>query len=90
MSTIAETKKRSKKTKRLGPVRVIRPEQYEGFDVNSKLECIQALIPLGLMHIQELLEDEVRALAGIKYKRKAGWATASLQNSSCPIREGRR
>ena len=71
MSSIAKTTKRSKKTRRLGPVRVIRPEQYEVFDVNSKLECIQALIPLGLMRIQELLEDEVCALAGARYERKA-------------------
>jgi putative transposase len=71
MSSIAKTTKRSKKTRRLGPVRVIRPEQYEAFDVNSKLECIQALIPLGLMRIQELLEDEVCALAGARYERKA-------------------
>jgi len=36
MSSIAETKRRSKKTTRLGPVRVIRPEQYAAFDVNSR------------------------------------------------------
>ncbi len=71
MSNIAEIKRRSKKAKRLGPVRVIRAEQYADFDVNSKVECIQALIPLGLMRIQELLEDEVCALAGARYKRKA-------------------
>ena len=49
MNSIAKTKRRSKKTTRVGPVRVIRPEQYAGFAVNSKLECIQALIPLDLM-----------------------------------------
>jgi len=71
MSSIAEIKRRSKKAKRLGPVRVIRAEQYADFDVNSKVECIQALIPLGLMRIHELLEDEVCALAGARYERKA-------------------
>jgi len=71
MSSIAKTTTRSKKTKRLGPVRVLRPEQYVDFDVETKVECIQALIPLGLMRIHELLEDEVRALAGSKYTRKA-------------------
>ena len=71
MESIPESRPRSKKTKRLGPVRVIRPEQYEGFDVDSKLECIHALIPLGLMRIQELLEDEVGALAGARYARKS-------------------
>ncbi len=59
MASIPQARPRSKKTKRLGPVRVIRPEQYEAFDVNSKVACIQALIPLGLLRIQELLEEEV-------------------------------
>ena len=70
MSSIAKATTRSKKTKRLGPVQVLRPEQYDGFDVETKVECIQALIPLGLMRIQELLEDEVRTLAGARYERK--------------------
>ena len=71
MSSLTETTKRSKKTKRLGPVRVMRPEQYDAFDVNSKLECIRALIPLGLMRLHELLEEEVCTLAGRRYARKA-------------------
>ena len=29
MSSIAKSKKRSKKSRRLGPVQVLRPEQYE-------------------------------------------------------------
>ncbi len=70
MSSIAKATKRSKKTKRLGPVQILRPEQYAGFDVETKVECIQALIPLGLMRIQELLEDEVQTLAGARYERK--------------------
>ena len=74
MTSIPESRprsKRSKKTKRLGPVRVIRPEQYEAFDVDGKLACIRALIPLGLMRIQELLEEEVCTLAGARYARKS-------------------
>ncbi len=38
--------------------------------MDSKLECIRALIPLGLMHLHELLEEEVCALAGVRYARK--------------------
>ena len=64
MKSITETTKRSKKTRRLGPVRVLRPDQYEAFDVDSKLECIRALIPLGLMHVQEVLEEEVYRWVG--------------------------
>jgi transposase-like protein len=82
MSSIAKTTKRSKKTKRLGPVQVLRPEEYVDFDVETKVECIQALIPLGLMRIQELLEDEVRALAGIKYKRKAASGLSGYRHGS--------
>lgn len=70
MSSIAKTQKRSKKTNRLGPVQVLRPDQYEAFDVDSKVECIRALIPLGLMHVQEVLEEEVCTLAGARYARK--------------------
>ena len=44
-------------------MRVLRPEQYETFDVKSKQERIRTLLPLGLMRIQELLE-EVCTLAG--------------------------
>ena len=71
MSSIAKTTTRSKKTKRLGPVQVIRPDQYEAFDVDSKLECIRALIPLGLMHVQEVLEEEVYQWAGARYAPKS-------------------
>lgn len=70
MSSIAKSHKRSKKMKRLGSVQVIQPDQYKDFDVDSKMECIRALIPLGLMHVQEALEEEVCTLAGARYARK--------------------
>ncbi|UCG65110.1 MAG: hypothetical protein JSW12_21340 [Deltaproteobacteria bacterium] len=37
--------------------------------MDLKLQLIQELIPLGLMHIGEVLTQEVRALAGDRYKR---------------------
>jgi hypothetical protein len=40
-------------------MQIFRPEQYEGFDVETKMECIRALIPLGLVHVQALGEEEV-------------------------------
>ena len=84
MSSIAKATKRSKKTKRLGSVQVLRPEEYAGFDVETKVECIQALIPLGLMRIHELLEAEVRALAGSKYTRKAASGRPGYRHGSNP------
>ena len=34
------------------------------------MELIRSLVPLGLMHVQELLDQEVRALASERYARK--------------------
>ena len=70
MRSITNPRNRSKKTKRLGPASELGAKDYEAFAVDSKLECIRALIPLGLMHLHELLEEEVCALAGIRYARK--------------------
>ncbi len=36
----------------------------------TKVECIRALIPLGLLHVHALLEEEVCTLAGARYARK--------------------
>jgi putative transposase len=71
MRSIAKTPNRSKKTRRLGSVKVLRPEEYEAFAVDTKVECIRALIPLGLLHVQALLEEEVCTLAGARYARKS-------------------
>ena len=38
--------------------------------VDAKVELIRSLVPLGLMHIEELLDEEVTALAGERYARK--------------------
>ena len=37
--------------------------------VDVKAELIQTLIPIGLWHVKELLEEEVRQIAGERYKR---------------------
>jgi len=37
--------------------------------MDVKLQLIQELIPLGLMHVAEVLTEEVEALAGDRYKR---------------------
>jgi putative transposase len=38
-------------------------------DIDVKAELIQMLIPIGLLHVKKLLEEEVRQLAGERYKR---------------------
>ncbi len=46
-------------------------EGYGELEVDSKVEMIRALVPLGLMHVHELLDAEVSELAGERYVRKS-------------------
>ena len=91
--------RRLRKCKRcLGEVRVLRREDYQGLELNAKVELIRSLIPLGLMHVQLLLEEEVEALAGPRYAREDGATgmrhgsnpgTVVLDRQKVPIREPR-
>ena len=54
----------------VGAVDVIDREEYAGLEVDARVELIRSLVPLGLMHIEELLDEEVTALAGERYARK--------------------
>jgi transposase-like protein len=54
----------------LGEVEIVRREEYAELELDAKVEMIRSLVPLGLMHIHELLDDEVKALAGKRYARK--------------------
>ena len=63
-------------------------------DVDARTELIQALIPLGLWHVKEVLEQEVGFLAGERYKRGgiAGydrwgkqWGSIYLRDQKVPI-----
>ena len=51
-------------------VEIVRREEYRELEVDAKVEMIRSLVPLGLMHVHELLDDEVKALAGERYARK--------------------
>src|SRR5712691_2748802 len=75
--------RRVRKRKRsLGEVQVLRREEYEGLELNTKVELIRSLIPLGLMHVQALLEEEVEALAGARYAHADG--TSGTRHGSNP------
>ena len=41
----------------------------DAMTVDVKVEMIQSLIPIGLRYVQEVLEEEVRQLAGERYQR---------------------
>ena len=71
MSSVLRSVRKRKKGHTLGAVDVIDREEYAELEVDAKVELIRSLIPLGLMHIEELLDEEVTALAGERYARKA-------------------
>src|SRR3990172_8825523 len=66
-SVLEAVRKRKKVMKQ---VEVVRRERYEELDLDTKVELVRSLVPLGLMYIEELLDAEVQALAGERYRRK--------------------
>ncbi len=70
MSSVLRSVKKRKKSRRLGEVNVISREEYDDFELDSKVETIRALVPLGLMHVAELLDNEITELAGARHARK--------------------
>jgi putative transposase len=70
MSSMQRLGGRGKKSRRLGKVEVVERADYEGLELDTKVELILGLIPLGLMHVEEVLADEVQQLAGDKHARK--------------------
>ena len=71
MSSVLRSVRKRKKGHTLAAVDVIDREEYAELEVDAKVELIRSLVPLGLMHIEELLDEEVTALAGERYARKA-------------------
>ena len=67
MSSVLRPVRKRKKSRKLGPVDVIRREDYGDLELDAKVELIRSLVPLGLMHVEEMLDDEVTALAGARY-----------------------
>jgi transposase-like protein len=70
MSSLLRSVRKCKKSRRLGKVEVQKREDYAELELDAKVEMIRSLVPLGLIHVHELLDDEVKALAGKRYARK--------------------
>ena len=71
MSSVLRSVRKRKKARRLGRVEALRREDYGELELAAKVELIRSLVPLGLMHVAERLDEEVTALAGARYARKA-------------------
>ena len=59
MSSVLRSVRKRKKGHTLGAVDVIDREEYAELEVDAKVELIRSLVPLGLMHIEELLDEEL-------------------------------
>jgi len=82
MSRLASLAKNGKKVKRLGKAEIIRRQDLETAELNTRLEMIRALIPLGLAEIYAVLDEEVRQLAGERYARKEEGESARRHGSN--------
>ena len=67
MSVLHVVKKRKPKSRVLSQVEVLRRDEYDDLELDSKVEFVRNLAQLGMMHVQELLEQNVAALAGPRY-----------------------
>lgn len=70
MSRVPRPVRKRKKNRKLGKMEIIRREEYDDLDLDARVELIRSLVPLGLMHVHELIDQEVTALAGERYARK--------------------
>ena len=66
---VSDLGRERKKKRVLEEVEILKPEEYQDTAVDVKVELIKELIPLGLMHVRDLLEEEVEELAGRRYER---------------------
>lgn len=82
MSRIPRVVRKSKKTKVLGTPEIINREDYEGMDLDARVETIRALIPLGLIAVYEELDSEVVRLAGELHSRKGSLGLGSRYGSN--------
>ena len=57
MGSVLRSVQARKRKKCFGEVEIIGREAYAELELDSKVELIRSLIPLGLMHVQELLID---------------------------------
>ena len=82
MSSFVRSVRKRKKSRVLGKVEVVRRADYAAMDLDTKVEMIRALVPLGLMHVHMILDEEVEALAGARYARQDG--SSGMRHGSNP------
>ena len=71
MSRVLRSVRKRKERSHVGRGRRHRPSGVRRAGGRGQGELIRSLVPLGLMHIEEWLDEEVTALAGERDARKA-------------------
>jgi transposase-like protein len=72
MSSVLRKVRRGKKRLGHDEVPTVSREAYEAMELNPKVQLIQDLTAIAMMHVTEVLQDEVRELAGLRYGRNEG------------------
>jgi transposase-like protein len=70
MGSVPHLVERGKKDRRMGEPSDVRWGRIEELELDSRVELIQALIPLGLAEVGRTLEEAVELLAGTQHARK--------------------
>ena len=68
-----DNKRTGKKSKCLGQISALDSAGYLQQPIETKVELIKALIPIGLLAVQQMLEEEVTCLAGERYSREGDY-----------------
>ncbi len=82
MNSVLEKVSQRKKMRRFREVKIVGREAYAELELDGKVELIRSLVPLGLLHVQELLDEEIRTLAGERYARKEAWTEGRRHGSN--------
>jgi len=90
MGRIVQIKKNGKVKKAEGAaVKTLR--EYGALSIDAKVEAIQQMVPLALMHALDMIENDVRRLAGDRYGRNgiAGYDRWGRQDGSICLHDQR-
>lgn len=79
------------KVRKVKAVEVMGLQEYGALDLDSKAALIHDLIPLGLMHVKDVLQDDIKRLAGDRYQRNGvpGYVRWTKQRGAVYIGEQR-
>ena len=68
MASLAHNAPKGKKKKLLREARIVTADYYDGLEL--RVELIRQLVPLGLMQVSRLLQDEVTQLGGVSQQHR--------------------